>query len=295
MSEDAERPPWVDARLYPFTSHFHEVSEGRLHYLDEGEGPPVVLVHGAPAWSFLYRDLIGRLRATHRCIAPDLMGFGLSDKPERFSYHPREHARHLALLLEELAVRDVTLVVHDWGGPIGLAWALDHPGRVRRLVILNTWLWSVRGSLRGELSGRLFASAPWRLMERRLSFSTRVFLPAVFGDRSRLDPAAHRHYREPFARAEWRRPNEVLWREILGASDWLDGLWARRAALAEKPALIVWGLRDRAFTPRDLARWEQALPDAQVVRLESVGHFVPEEAPEDLGRAVEGFLSQPTP
>jgi haloalkane dehalogenase len=294
MSDRAERPPWVDTRLYPFSSHFQEVAEGRLHYLDEGEGPPVVLVHGAPAWSFLYRDLIRRLRTTHRCIAPDLMGFGLSDKPERFSYHPREHARHLSLLLEELAVRDVTLVVHDWGGPIGLAWALDHPERVRRLVVLNTWLWSVRGTLRGELTGRLFASTPWRLMERRLSFSTRVFLPAVFGDSKRLDPAAHRHYREPFARAEWRRPNEVLWREILGASDWLEALWARRAALAEKPALIVWGLRDRAFTPRDLSRWEQTLPDARVMRLPTVGHFVPEEAPEKLGDALEAFLAQPT-
>jgi haloalkane dehalogenase len=294
MSDGAQRPPWVDAQLYPFASRFHEVGEGRLHYLDEGEGPPVVLVHGAPAWSLLYRDLIGRLRARHRCIAPDLMGFGLSDKPEDFSYHPREHARHLALLLEELSLRDVTLVVHDWGGPIGLAWALDHPDRVRRLVVLNTWLWSVRGTLRGELSGRLFASAPWRVMERRLSFSTRVFLPAVFGDRRRLDPVVHRHYRAPFARAAWRRPNEVLWREILGASDWLEGLWARRAALAAKPTLIVWGLRDRAFTPRDLARWEGALPDAEVVRLEGVGHFVPEEAPEALGHAVEAFLAKPT-
>jgi haloalkane dehalogenase len=294
MSEGAERPPWVDARLYPFESRYQKVREGRLHYLDEGDGPPVVLIHGAPAWSFLYRDLILRLRTTHRCIAPDLMGFGLSDKPEHFSYHPRDHARHLELFLEGLSVRDVTLVVHDWGGPIGLAWALDHPERVRRLVVLNTWLWPVRGTLRGELTGRLFASSPWRVMERRLSFSARVFLPAVFGDRKRLDPAAHRHYREPFARAEWRRPNEVLWREILGASDWLEGLWARRAALMGKPALVVWGLRDRAFTPRDLARWEEALLDAQVVRLPTVGHFVPEEAPEELGRALEAFLARPT-
>jgi haloalkane dehalogenase len=295
VNDGAERPPWVDQRLYPFAPHFETVSEGRLHLVDEGEGPAVVMVHGAPAWSFLYRDLVLRLRGRHRCIAPDLMGFGFSDKPEGFSYHPREHARHLALLLEAREVRDATLVVHDWGGPIGLAWAISHPDRVRRLVVLNTWLWSTRGTLRGELTGRLFASAPWRVLERRLSLSTRFFLPGVFGDRSRLSKDVHRHYREPFAQATWRRPNEVLWREILGASEWLESLWQRRAALGTKPALIVWGLRDRAFTPRDLARWEEALPDGEVVRLTDVGHFVPEEAPERLGEAVEAFLQQPAP
>jgi haloalkane dehalogenase len=276
VNDGAERPPWLDQRLYPFAPHFETVPEGRLHLVDEGEGPAVVMVHGAPAWSFLYRDLVSRLRDRHRCVAPDLMGFGLSDKPEGFSYHPREHARHLALLLEAREVRDATLVVHDWGGPIGLAWAISHPDRVRRLVVLNTWLWSTRGTLRGELTGRLFASAPWRVLERRLSLSTRFFLPGVFGDRSRLSKDVHRHYREPFAQATWRRPNEVL-------------------CLGTKPALIVWGLRDRAFTPRDLARWEEALPDGEVVRLTDVGHFVPEEAPERLGEAVEAFLQQPAP
>jgi haloalkane dehalogenase len=288
LSRAPERPAWLDPGLYPFTSHWAELGPGRLHYLDEGHGPPVVFVHGAPTWSFLWRDPVGRLRERRRCIAPDLLGFGLSERPAGFSYRPREQAALLGALLERLDVRDATLVVHDWGGPIGLAWALDHPGRVSSLVILNSWLWSVRGDLRGELTGRLFASRLWTLLERRLALSTRVFLPAVAGERP-LPPAVRRHYAAPFE-AGSRLPIEVLWREILRSHEWLAGLWARRERLAGLPALVVWGLRDRAFTPRDLARFEAWLPGARVLRLPRAGHWVPEEAPAELGAALEEFL-----
>jgi len=283
-------PGWVDASLYPFAPRWFEVGPGRMHYVDEGAGRPVVFVHGAPAWSFLWRGAIRALRDRHRCIAPDLLGFGLSEQPAGFSYHPREQARCLATLLAHLDVRDATLVVHDWGGPIGLAFALEHPERVRDLVLFNTWLWSVRGTLRGELTGRLFASRLWAWLERRHSLSTRCFLPAVMGDRGKLAPDVHRHYVEPFRDPRSREPNVVLWREILGASDWLGSLWERRGAITSKRALIVWGLADRAFTRADLARWREVLPHARVETLPRAGHFVQEEEPEAVARLLAGFL-----
>jgi haloalkane dehalogenase len=284
-------PAWVDPALYPFDSHFLDVGPGRMHYLDEGAGRPVVFVHGGPTWSFLWRASVLGLRARFRCIAPDLLGFGLSEPPAGFSYHPREQARCLAALLERLDVRDATLAVHDWGGPIGLAWALDHPERVRDLVLFNTWLWSVRGRLRGELTGRLFASRLWAWLERRHSLSTRVFLPAVFGERRRLGEAVHRHYLEPFRAPPSREANVVLWREILGSSEWLDALWSRRAQLAAKPALVVWGLVDRAFTRADLERWREALPHAWVETFAHAGHFVQEEEPQGVARLVGRFVA----
>ncbi len=283
-------PDWIDPSLYPFASRWLEVGPGRMHYLDEGSGRPVVFVHGGPTWSFLWRDAIRALRDRFRCIAPDLLGFGLSEKPAGFSYRPREHAACVAGLLDHLGVRDATLVVHDWGGPIGLAWALDHPERVRDLAIFNTWLWSVRGSVRGELTGRLFASAPWAWLERRHSFSARVFMPGVMGDRSKLTPGVQRHYLEPFRERSSREANVMLWREILGASDWLASLWARRSAIAARPALICWGLADRAFTRADLARWRELLPHARVEVFERAGHFVQEEEPEAVVRLLGSFL-----
>lgn len=287
---NSARPPWLDPALYPFESRWLDVGPGRMHYLDEGAGRPVVFVHGGPSWSFLWREPIRALRHRLRCIAPDLLGFGLSEQPAGFSFHPREHARSVAALLDRLDVRDATLVVHDWGGPIGLAFALEHPDRVRDLVLFNTWLWSVRGTLRGELAGRLFGSRLWAWLERRHSLSTRFFLPGVMGDRGRLAPDVHRHYLEPFRDPRSREPNVVLWREILGASDWLASLWERRAAIAAKPALIAWGLADRAFTRADLARWREALPHARVEAFPRAGHFVQEEEPKAVVRLLAGFL-----
>jgi haloalkane dehalogenase len=290
-----ERPAWLDPALYPFGSRWLDVGPGRMHYLDEGAGRPVVFVHGAPAWSFLWRGPIRALRDRHRCIAPDLLGFGLSEQPPGFSYHPREHARCLAALLDRLDVRDATLVVHDWGGPIGLSVALDQTDRVRDLVLFNTWLWSVRGNPRGELTGRLFASRLWAWLERRFSLSTRFFLPGVIGERERLTPGVHRHYLEPFRDPRSREPNVVLWREILGASGWLASLWERRASLAARPALVLWGLADPAFRRADLARWREALPQARVEAFPRAGHFVQEEEPEAVVRLLADFLDGGAP
>ena len=154
-SVGAGRPRWLPRgdptgsqdELYPFESRYFETPDGqRMHYVDEGAGAPIVFVHGNPSWSFEFRRLIEGLRGHFRCIAPDHIGFGLSSRSDRREdHHPAAHAERFAALLDHLAVRDATLFMGDWGGPIGLEFARRHPERVARLVIANTWCWPVDG------------------------------------------------------------------------------------------------------------------------------------------------------
>ena len=124
--------------VYPFKSNFHKIKTYNYHYLDEGKGDPVVMLHGNPSWSFLYRNLILRISKTHRVIAPDHLGCGLSDKPPNFPYRLETHIDNLESLMLELNLNNITLIIHDWGGPVGLGFAVRYPKRIRRLVILNS-------------------------------------------------------------------------------------------------------------------------------------------------------------
>lgn len=134
------KPAWLDTDLYPFAPRTFATQYGAMNYLDEGSGLPAVMVHGTPTWSFLYRHFVKALSGRYRCVVPDHLGFGLSDRPKGFPFTPRAHAANLTALLDHLDLKEYTLVVHDYGGPIGLASALKHPERVRALVIINTWL-----------------------------------------------------------------------------------------------------------------------------------------------------------
>lgn len=285
------RPAWLDARQYPFVSRFLELPAGRLHYVDEGEGPALVMVHGIPTWSFLYRHLIRALAPRYRCIAPDHLGFGLSDKPADWSYRPPDHAANLAALIERLQLRDVTLVVHDFGGPIGLACAVEQPENVARLVLFNTWMWSFAGDREKTWIGRLLASPLGRFLYTRLNVSPRVIFKHAFADRSKLGGGVHRHYLAPLGTPAERRGNWVMARELLGSGDWYDGLWARRDRIRDLPALLLWGMRDVAFREKELVRWEALFTCARVVRLEGTGHAPQEEAPERVVAEMEAFLS----
>ncbi|HKG94201.1 MAG TPA: alpha/beta fold hydrolase [Gemmatimonadaceae bacterium] len=287
-------PAWVDRQEYPFASHTLRLADGRrLHYLDEGSGDTVLFVHGTPTWSFEWRHVVRALSATHRCVAPDLLGFGLSDRPRDFPYTPEAHARVIAELVERLELRDVTLVVHDYGGPIALPLALDDRSRVRRLVVINSWMWSFDDDPDMARKARLAGGRLGRFLYRRLNFSLRVLLPHAYGDRGKLTPAIHAQYLAPFPDA-WSR-GAVLWplaRALLGSSAHYRRLWERRERLRRLPALIVWGTRDSAFEPRLLARWREALPEARVVEL-PVGHWPHEEAPAEVAAALAEFLSAP--
>lgn len=261
-----------------------------MHYVDEGDGSPVVMVHGNPTWSFLYRHLIGHLSTRYRCVAPDHLGFGLSDKPVGWSYRPQEHAANLTALIDALDLADITLIVQDRGGPIGLSYALDHPERVRRVVIMNTWMWPVNRDPYYIGFSSFMGGPVGRFLIRRFNFFASVVVKKAYGDPSRLTDDIHRHYLAPLATPEDREGSAVFPKQILAASDWLGNLWNRRSALDSIPKLIVWGMKDIAFRPKELARWRAAFPDAEVVELADVGHFVQEEAADRLRETVDRFL-----
>lgn len=285
-------PPWLDRDAYPFRSRWIELPGGSaMHYVDEGEGDPVLLVHGTPTWSFEWRRLIRGLAPRWRCIAPDHLGFGLSDRPAAGDYTPEWHAAKLAAFVERVGLEDFTLVVHDYGGPIGLPLAVREPGRVRSLVLLNTWMWSFAGDAGVERAARLLGGGFGRFLYRHANFSLRVILPSAFADRRRLTRELHAQYLAPFPDPASRAT--VLWplaRALLASGAHYDALWRQRERLRDIRALLVWGTRDPAFRPHHLARWREALPDAEVVEL-PVGHWPHEEAPEEVLGAVEGFLS----
>ncbi|HEU4322432.1 MAG TPA: alpha/beta fold hydrolase [Roseiflexaceae bacterium] len=280
----------IDRTEYPFESRFLPLTAGRMHYVDEGQGRPVVLVHGTPTWSFLYRHLIAGLSQTHRCIAPDHLGFGLSDRPADGDESPAAHARNLAELIERLDLRDVTLVVHDFGGPIGLSYAIEHPRTVRQIVLFNTWLWSLKGRWLYEAAASLARGPLGGLVFERLGLEARLVLPAVFGDRRRLTRAAHQQYLRVLATPEARRGTRALARHLIDSSAWYAGLWERNGRLRTIPTLVLWGMRDPVFPPEALERWRTTLLDAQIVPFDDVGHFVPEEKGAELVPVVKYFL-----
>lgn len=285
-------PSWVDRSAYPFHSRFLEVlPDVRMHYIDEGVGEVVLFVHGTPTWSFEWRDVIRHLAPTHRCIAIDHLGFGLSDRPRDFDYTPESHARVLRAFVDRLGLDGITLVVHDFGGPIGLPIALDTPVRVRRLVVLNSWMWSLDDDADMRRAGRLMGGRFGRFMYRHANVSLRMLTPSAYADRRKLTPAIHAQYLAPFPDAESR--GRVLWplaQAILGSSAYYDSLWHRRSVLAGVPALIVWGTKDRALKPRLLTRWRTVLPAAHVVEL-PVGHWPQEESPDEVARTLTDFLT----
>ncbi|MFZ2160667.1 MAG: alpha/beta fold hydrolase [Sideroxyarcus sp.] len=285
------RPDWIDRNEYPFASHYFQASAGKLHYVDEGQGEAVVMLHGNPAWSFLFRKLIKRLSPNYRCIAPDHIGFGLSDKPRDWNYLPEEHAKNLDALITQLGLKDITLVVGDWGGPIGMQYAVTHPENVKRLVVTNTWAWPVNDDFH-YVSFSAFMGGPiGRFLIRYFNFFVTSFMRAAFGDKRKLGEHAHQHYKDALPTAASRKGCYVFPKQIIASTPWLAMLWGKLGVLKDKPTLFVWGMKDVAFREKELKRWQQVLPNSLTLRLNTVGHFVPEEAPEELGEAVFNFLA----
>lgn len=284
-------PAWLDTNEYPFQSRYASTPIGRMHYIDQGTGAPVVFVHGNPAWSFLYRRVITQLSSNFRCLAPDHIGFGLSDKPADWSYLAPEHARYFEQWLESLDLEGITLVVGDWGGPIGLSYAIAHPDKVKSLVITNSWMWPVDKDWYYQAFSWFMGGIVGRMLIRRFNFFVNTLMKAAFGDSSRLTPDIHRQYVQPLAHPADRKGCWVFPEQIIGATEWLKGLWERREALADKPMLIAWGMKDFAFRQKELNRWIAAFPLAKVVRYNDTGHFVAEEKPMEFAAEIAAFLA----
>lgn len=285
------QPSWLDRTLYPFQSRYFSTGEGRLHYVDEGQGRPILFVHGTPSWSFEWRHAIAQLRGEARTIALDHLGFGLSDQPLTAAYRPEDHARRLLDFVRALDLTDITLVVHDFGGPIGLPIVFQEPQRVRALVVVNSWAWAHGDDPRIAKLARVVASPLGRFLYLWLNASPRWLVPQSMVQRARFTRDIHAHYLGPFRERAARIAPWVLGCELAGSDAFYASLWEQRAKLSELPSSLVWGERDPAFGLRYLERWQSALPKAHVQRLPDVGHFPQEEAPQQLLAAVREMLA----
>ena len=287
-------PTWLDRDAYPFAPHAVQLTAGRMHYVDVGAGDPVLFVHGTPTWSFEYRHLIKGLATKYRCIAPDHLGFGLSERPVDFPYTPEAHAAALAEFVDRLHLDGITLVVHDFGGPIGLPLALADHSHVSRIVILNSWMWPFDDDPEMLRRARFAAGAIGRFMYKHLNASLRLLTPSAYGDRHQLTPEIHRQYLEVFRDKDARvRVLHALARALNDSRDYYARLWQQAERLRQYPALVVWGMKDTAFKPHLLAKWQRLLPHAEIVSLASAGHWPHEEAPAEVVAALERFLHTP--
>ena len=274
--------------IYPFSPCWHDTDQGRMHYIDEGKGHPIVFVHGMPTWSFLWRAFVSDLSADYRCIAVDHIGFGRSDKPPKADYHPQRLSENLSGLLAALDISDATLVVHDFGGPIGLAHAIRHADRVRRLVLFNTWMWSTREMTAAKKVDRIVRGFMGHVMYRWLNASARWVIPSVLGKGNRLAPSVLQAYVRATRISASRAGQLGLARNLVGGSDWYEELWNQRAILVGKPTQMIWGMQDPTFGPDALSRWRESLPQGSVHELPKAGHFPQEEATEESLMVLRG-------
>jgi haloalkane dehalogenase len=271
-------PAWLQT-LYPFTPKRFDTGRGHISYLDEGAGDEaVVMVHGNPTWSFYYRNLVLGLRSKIRCIVPDHLGCGLSDKPGDFQYTLGEHIKNLRALLDSLKLRKIHLIVHDWGGPIGLGAAFQRPEQLDRVVILNTAAFAdtvvplrirlCRAPVIGELLVRGFNGfawpATWMSVTRPLPADVkRGFLFPYNSWRNRI--ATHRFVVDiPSGRGS---PSDVA----------LAQVESQLSLLRDRPVLILWGGGDFCFNRHYFDRWSQLLPGAATRYFEEAGHYVLED------------------
>lgn len=290
MTGSVLRNDWLNVVQYPFTPREFETGDGTMRYVDEGQGRPLVFLHGNPTWSFLFRHLIRGLSENYRCIAPDLLGFGLSDKPIDVDYRPQAQARRIAGLLDVLGVDDVTLVLHCAGGPLGLNWALQSPERVHSLVLFNTWMWPLLDNRYAMRLARLVGNPFNRFYYRALNASPSFILPALFADRHRITRPSRTQYLEPFRSHKERGALYTMIESLERDAAWHETLWAGREALAEKPALMLWGTKDPIFGEAALARFEALFPNHSTRQFPQSGRFVPEESPKSAFEEIRWFL-----
>jgi haloalkane dehalogenase len=280
--------------LYPFEDRWAEIDGNLVHYVDEGQGPPLLLLNGNPSWSFGWRDVILGLRGSYRCIAPDYPGLGMSRAAPGYDLRPASHSRIVEALVDRLGLAGITVFGYAWGGPIGLALAGRRPEIVAALVIGNTWAWP-DDRLRARLFGALMGGPLSPLLVDRLDLMIRLYLPLGL-KRGALSAAERAAYAGPFQDGG-RSAMRAFPRDIVRGRAYLRAVEANLPRLADKPAIILWPDSDPGFGDPELARWQALLPDAPTVTLRHTGQFIDEDAPEDIVAALlaweAGGESQP--
>ena len=278
---------------YPFTPKTLAINGHNLSYLDEGQGPAIVMLHGNPTWSFYYRNLVLALRSEFRVIVPDHMGCGLSEKPQDYPYTLATHIDNLTALIQQLGLRDFSLMVHDWGGAIGMGFAGRYPERIRSLVITNTAAFC---------STRI----PWRISLCRLPWLGAFLVRGLNGFAGpaltmavtqKMPPDVARGYLLPYD--SWRNrvavhafvrdiplaPSHLSWPTLVGVEDGLP-------KLRKKPMLILWGGRDFCFNDWYYGEWLRRFPEARRHYFAEAGHYLLEDAGPEIEPLARNFFRE---
>ncbi|MBI3951628.1 MAG: alpha/beta fold hydrolase [Acidobacteria bacterium] len=266
-----------------------------MAYIDEGAGEPVVMLHGNPTWSYLYRKFIPPIAEGYRAIAPDHVGFGRSDKPLK-TLRLADHIRNFTELVLSLDLRHITLVMQDWGGPIGLGFAVEHPERIRRLVVMNTWAFRIRtGTPLHPLIEQFRISGIGEALVQGLNLFVEGFLPAGIHQREKINDIMMAAYRAPFPDFNSRVAILAFPRDIpVGdehPSTSVIGEIEDNLKKLDVPVLIIWGTHDLAMPVLMVkARWLRHFPDAEVHLLDDASHFLQEDDPEKVVELILNFL-----
>ncbi|PRY84777.1 haloalkane dehalogenase [Mongoliibacter ruber] len=282
---------WLDREKYPFTSNYFSVNSQKMHYINEGTGELILFVHGTPSWSFDWRKIIKDLRTDYQCVAIDHIGFGLSDKPKSYDYSTFNHSMSLEKFILEKGYKDITLVLHDFGGPIGFHFALRHPDLVKNIIVLNSWLWSSEGDQEYEKFVKILRSPILPFIYKYLNFSPRFILPKSYGDH-KPDKKTLKHYIKPFTRASERNGPLAFAKSLLNDQDWFESLWQQRQLLKGKPVGFIWGMNDPIISPKNLEKFKFGFPRSSVFHLEDSGHFPQEEEPVKVIAAIRRLINK---
>jgi len=287
------RPDWRS--LYPFLPRELEIGGHRYHYVDEGQGDVLLLVHGNPTWSFYWRNLITKLSVKYRVIAVDHIGCGLSDKPRNYPYTLAQHVANLGRLVEELNLENITLLAHDWGGAIGTGAALAHRERFRRFVMFNTAAfhsvrmpWRIR-VCRTPLLGKLAVQG--------LNAFARAAITMAVEHHDRMSPEVKAGLLAPYdswghRQAIYRFVEDIPMSPRHPSYQTLFGIERGLPSLAEHPWMFIWGMRDWCFSPHFLERFLDFIPQGEVHKFDDAGHYVIEDAHERIVPLVEQFLAK---
>jgi haloalkane dehalogenase len=287
-----KRPFEVNSTEYPFEDHWLPLSDGYVHYLDEGKGSVVLLLHGNPAWSYMYRDVIKELRGECRLIAPDYPGFGMSRAPSGYGFTPKEHSAVVADMVRHLNLRNLVLVVNDWGGPVGMGYAVDDSKNISGLVIMNTWAWP------SPLLMRVFSlvMGGWPFgywLQTQRNYFAKTMLPDSIAMKQKITSELRKAYVDPFPTPKSRTPTWVFPRQIRKARPWLAGLESKLASLADVPTQLLWGAKDDpGFPVKTMERWQRYLGKCEVEALADASHFVQEDRPDKVAAAIRRVIER---
>ena len=290
---------------FPFKPHYSTCAGFRMHYVDEGQGPPILCLHGEPTWSYLYREVIPALAKNHRVIAPDYMGFGKSETPQNVEYTARRHTDNLELLVKELDLEEITLVVHDWGGQIGGAFALRQHNRVRRIVVMNTmlsldmpgedtcWENNAKESAWFSWANRAVADGTFEATLRNAGVGIVGLMKLLQGfERRDVPEAFFRAYSEPFATPEECHGVIAFPKSIVtGSFRAENGSTEDVASVRHKPAIMIEGTRDKVLLAKYFVPvFKAAYPGAPIHYLDNASHFVLEDEPEKISKLILEFI-----